>query len=81
MCSSDLDLLATVLKGLFRNLLRFELFVTDHTDAIVPVVKLGEGQFGSGLKLLESLRSRLKMKEEGGESGPEDGENRRAGGA
>ena len=61
------DLLATVLKGLFRNLLRFELFVTDHTDNIVPVVKLGEGQFGSGLKLLESLRSRLKMKEGGGE--------------
>src|SRR5262245_34226931 len=59
------DLLANVLRGLFRGLLRFELFVTDEAGNVVPVVKLGEGQFGSGLKLLSSLTSRLRMKNNG----------------
>jgi hypothetical protein len=59
------DLLATALRGLYRHLLRFELYVTDEGENLVPVVKLGEGQFGSGLKLLASLKSRLALKEGG----------------
>src|SRR5258708_2910442 len=61
------DLLGNVLHGLFRGLLRFELFVTDAGENIVPVVKLGDGQFSSGLKLLASLKSRLRLKDGGGE--------------
>jgi len=51
---------------MYRNLLRFELYVTDESEALVPVVKLGDGQFGTGLKLLGTLRSRLTLKEDGG---------------
>lgn len=38
----------------------------DESTTLVPVVKLGEGQFGSGLKLLGALRSRLTLKEDRG---------------
>src|SRR5262249_14851746 len=70
------DLLGNCLRSLYRHMLRYELYVTETTvdagehaiddAALVPVVKLGEGQFGSGLKLLGALRSRLTLKEEGG---------------
>jgi len=43
-------------------MLRFELYVSDGEGGFIPVVKLGDGQFESGLKLLGLLRSRLTMK-------------------
>src|SRR5262249_33499943 len=56
------DLLGDVLRSLFRSMLRFELYVSDGEGGFIPVVKLGDGQFESGLKLLGLLRSRLTMK-------------------
>lgn len=58
------ELLGSVLRSLFRAVLRFDLFVHDGDDGLVPIVKLGEGQFGAGLKLLAQLRSRLLMKDD-----------------
>jgi serine phosphatase RsbU (regulator of sigma subunit) len=60
------DLLSNALRGLYRNLMRYELFVSDPRGNLVPVVRLGEGQYGGGLKLLASLKSRLLMKDEQG---------------
>jgi len=58
------DKLKETLAGLYRNLLRYELYFRDGHGNLVPAVRLGEGQFGRALKLLQGLRSRLMLKEE-----------------
>jgi phosphoserine phosphatase RsbU/P len=55
------DLLSSALRGLYWNLLRFELYVGEEPDKLVPIVKLGNGR-----TLLASLKSRLLMKEANG---------------
>jgi serine phosphatase RsbU (regulator of sigma subunit) len=58
------DALGSCLRGLFRRMAQFELYSKDGDGALAPVVKLGEGQLGAGLKLLASLRARLALRQE-----------------
>ncbi|HKA89867.1 MAG TPA: GAF domain-containing SpoIIE family protein phosphatase [Haliangiales bacterium] len=53
------DLLASTLRGLYRSLVRYELFVKDERGDLVPAVHLGEGQHETGMKLLSSVKLRL----------------------
>jgi serine phosphatase RsbU (regulator of sigma subunit) len=59
------DALGSCLRGLFRRMAQYELFSKDEGGALVPVVNLGEGQLGAGLKLLASLKARLALRQEG----------------
>lgn len=58
------DALGACLRGLFRRMAQYELFAKDAGGALVPVVNLGEGQLGAGLRLLSSLKARLAVRQE-----------------
>jgi len=54
-----LELLSSTLRGLWRNLLRCEVYLADERATLVPVARLGDGHCGGGPGLLGLLRSRL----------------------
>lgn len=56
------ETLGACLRGLFRKFMQFELFARGAEDSFVPVVQLGEGQLGNGIKLLRTLTSRLRVR-------------------
>jgi serine phosphatase RsbU (regulator of sigma subunit) len=60
------ELLSTTLRGLYRSLLRYELYVGHTDDDLVPVGTQGEGHYTSGVKLLTALKSRLLLREDHG---------------
>jgi hypothetical protein len=56
------EALGGCLRGMFRRMAQYELFAKDEGGALVPVVNLGEGQLGAGLKLLAALKARMALR-------------------
>ncbi len=53
------DVLATVVRGLYHDHVRFELYVRDQDGTLAPVPGRGDGRRGGSPQLLASLSSRL----------------------
>jgi sigma-B regulation protein RsbU (phosphoserine phosphatase) len=61
------EALGGCVRGLFRNVAQYELYARDDGGALVPLVSLGAGALGNGLRLLSAVKARITLRQEGGQ--------------